>query len=96
LRQGRCLIPASGFYEWKGEGKLKRPFFIRPKGGEGIFVFAGLYCTWTGPEVAIPTCTIITITPNDWMAGIYDRLPVILEPENQEGKLENWHDKSMG
>ena len=41
LRHGRCLIPASGFYEWKGLGKTKVPHFIRPAGG-GIFVFAGI------------------------------------------------------
>ncbi len=88
FRQGRCLIPASGFYEWKGEGKLKQPFFIRPKGGEGIFVFAGLHSTWTGLEGDLPTCTIITTTPNDLMAGIHDRMPVILAAGDQDAGLD--------
>jgi putative SOS response-associated peptidase YedK len=88
FRHGRCLIPASGFYEWKTEGKQKQPFFIRPRSGEGIFVFAGLLSTWPGPEGELHTCTIITTTPNELMTGIHDRMPVILPPEVQEAWLD--------
>lgn len=88
FRHGRCLVPASGFYEWKAEGKQKQPFFIRPRGGEGIFVFAGLFSEWAGADGELPTCTIITTTPNDLMASIHDRMPVILAPEDQEAWLD--------
>ena len=96
-RHGRCLIPASGFYEWKANGKLKQPFFIRPRGGEGIFVIAGLHSTWAGPEGELPTCTIITTTPNDLMVGIHNRMPVILSPGDQEAWLDpdNRHAESL-
>lgn len=85
LRYGRCLIPASGFYEWKIEGKRKTPHFIQPRGG-GIFILAGLMDTWTqvalsGPDGELTTCTIITTTANPLMASLHDRQPVILDQE---------------
>src|SRR5437016_6046135 len=56
VRDGRCLIPATGFYEWKAAPgqKRKQPYYVRLKGGE-LFAFAGL---WTPPHLAPPTCTI--------------------------------------
>lgn len=77
LRHGRCLIPASGFFEWKTTGKTKTPFFIRPTGG-GIFMFAGLVDHWSGPDGELTTCTIITTEANGLMQPIHDRMPVIL------------------
>jgi putative SOS response-associated peptidase YedK len=88
FRQGRCLIPASGFYEWKVSGKQKHPFYIRPRGGEGLFVFAGLMSTWAGPDGELCTCTIITTTPNDLLAGLHDRMPVILPVADQAAWLD--------
>ena len=76
-KSGRCLIPADGFYEWKvvpGQ-KTKQPMHIRLKGGD-VFAFAGLW-TWGGEEIG-PTCAIITTAPNDLVAAIHDRMPVIL------------------
>jgi putative SOS response-associated peptidase YedK len=87
FRHGRCLIPASGFYEWKTTGKTKVPHFIRPA-GEGIFVFAGLESTWAGPDGELTTCTIITTEPNALMAGIHNRMPVILGPDEAEAWLD--------
>jgi putative SOS response-associated peptidase YedK len=86
LRHGRCLVPADGFYEWKAVPgqKRKQPYYFRLKGG-GLFAFAGL---WTPPAVQTsgpPTCTIITTTPNLVVAGIHDRMPVILDPD-EEGR----------
>lgn len=81
--KGRCLIPADGFYEWKvipGE-KAKQPMHIRLKGGD-LFAFAGLW-TWGGDEVG-PTCAIITITPNELVAAIHDRMPVILTEHGEK------------
>jgi putative SOS response-associated peptidase YedK len=78
FRRKRCLIPASGFYEWKVEGKARRPFYIHPAEGE-FFAFAGLLEDWQGThgEVMVSTC-IITTGPNALLAGIHDRMPVIL------------------
>ena len=83
LRHGRCLIPASGFYEWKTEGKTKVPHYICPKGG-GIWAFAGLWSSWSSPEGELHTCAIITTTPNGVMESIHNRMPVILSPEDRE------------
>lgn len=80
FRHGRCLIPASGFYEWKTVGGKKHPIYIRPTEGP-IFAFAGLFSDWAGPDGELPTCTIITTEANETVAGIHHRMPVILPPE---------------
>lgn len=83
LRHRRCLIPADGFYEWKKEAGSKIPMRILLKGGEA-FTFAGLWETWKSPEgQTIESCIIITCGPNELMAPIHDRMPVIL-PEKVE------------
>lgn len=87
LRHGRCLIPASGFYEWKTVGKTKTPHFIRPVGG-GIFVFAGLIDHWSGPDGELATCAIITTEANSLMQPIHDRMPVILGPDGMAAWLD--------
>lgn len=78
FKRKRVIIPASGFYEWKTEGKLKQPFYIHPTDGD-LFAFAGLMEDWQGPngEQMISAC-IITTEPNVLMAGIHNRMPVIL------------------
>ncbi|MTH55620.1 SOS response-associated peptidase [Bacillus mangrovi] len=84
----RCLIPASGYFEWKREGKEKRPFRFIMK-DEEPFVLAGLYEKWEQEEEAVYTCTILTTSPNSLQGAIHDRMPVIL---NEEG-MEAWLDK---
>jgi putative SOS response-associated peptidase YedK len=79
----RCLIPADGFYEWRKEadGKTKTPMYSTVDGGE-VFAFAGLWEVWKNPVGEwVPSCTIITTTPNALMAPIHDRMPVILPAE---------------
>jgi putative SOS response-associated peptidase YedK len=90
LRRRRCLIPADGFYEWKKDpgGKNKTPMLIRMKSGD-LFAFAGIWDSWHSPDgSAIPSCTVITTQPNDLMATIHDRMPVILRPEDYQRWLE--------
>jgi putative SOS response-associated peptidase YedK len=78
LKKRRCLIPADGFYEWKKEGKMKTPFCFT-MADESIFAFAGLWEQWKNPEgQLIETCSIITTRPNDLLADVHDRMPVIL------------------
>lgn len=79
---GRCLVPASGFFEWQRSGKARLPHYIRSRQG-GLLVFAGLWSEWASPEGELPTFTIITTTPNAVMAPLHDRMPVILGPEAQ-------------
>jgi putative SOS response-associated peptidase YedK len=80
FKKGRCLILADGFYEWKKTGKTKQPFYIRLKDDEP-FAFAGLSEHWHRGDQVIDSCTIITTEPNEMMASIHDRMPVILSPE---------------
>ena len=81
LRRRRCLVVADGFYEWQKVAGGKRPMHITLQSGEP-FAFAGLWETWRDPSgVVIPSCTIITTTPNELMAPIHDRMPVILPRE---------------
>lgn len=81
LEQRRCLILADGFYEWKKEGRSKKPFRITLQNGEA-FAFAGLWDSWLSPTgETINSCTIITTTPNRLMEPIHNRMPVILPQE---------------
>lgn len=79
----RCLIIADGFYEWQKQGKEKQPYQITLK-DKGLFAFAGLYDDWHQKR----TATIITTNPNELMKLIHDRMPAILQ-ENQEDTWTN-------
>jgi putative SOS response-associated peptidase YedK len=84
LKTKRCLIPASGFFEWKHDGARKIPFYIHVN-DQPIFVFAGLYDEVCDPTGAIlTTYTIITTEPNPLMATVHNRMPVILAQEHEE------------
>ncbi len=77
LKKQRCLIVASGFYEWKQSGK-KVPMFIRMKSKEPM-AFAGLYDNWKSPTGdAVTSCAIITTAANELMQAFHHRMPVIL------------------
>ena len=84
LSKRRCLIPASGFYEWqKGAGKLKTPMNIFPEDQE-LFAFAGLYDRWRSPDgEVIFSCTILTTEANDVVRPIHHRMPVIFTRKNE-------------
>lgn len=83
LQRKRCLVVADGFYEWKKEGSTKRPHRITLKSNE-LFGFAGLWDTWNSPTGdSINSCSIITTTPNELMAEIHDRMPVILSRDSE-------------
>jgi putative SOS response-associated peptidase YedK len=81
IRRRRCLVPADGFYEWRREGKLKRPYFIRARGGEPM-AFAGIWETWadsSGGE--IDTAAIITCAANAVLQPIHERMPAVIPLE---------------
>ncbi len=92
LRFQRCIIPASAFFEWKGNPGAKVKQRIARKDGE-LFGFAGLYEHWRDPNTdgELTTCTIITTQPNALVAPIHTRMPVILLPEDEE----QWLDPDM-
>ena len=83
IRFARCLIPATGYYEWKKEGAGKTPFHIRRKDGR-LFAFAGIFDTWSDPELGeVKTFAIITKEANEAMAQVHNRMPVILTPKQE-------------
>ena len=81
FRHKRCLIPVSGFYEWMRDGKSKIPFAIGLR-NRRWFCFAGLWDCAMIDGSELHTFTILTTTPNDVMAGIHTRMPVIIHPDN--------------
>jgi putative SOS response-associated peptidase YedK len=81
IRYRRCLIPASGFFEWRQEGKAKLPRYIQLKGA--LMVFAGIWESWKSPEEEVlESCAILTTSANSLVAGLHDRQPVILYPSD--------------
>jgi len=84
----RCLIPSSGFYEWKTVRGKKQPYHIRLK-DHAPMAMAGLWEVWTHPEGSeIRTATIITTKANEMMAPLHDRMPVLLD----SGDFDRWLD----
>jgi putative SOS response-associated peptidase YedK len=82
LHHHRCLIPASGFFEWRVVGDKKMPLYIHLKKDEP-FAFAGLWDHWKSPEgEVIESCTLLTTSSNDLLKPIHDRMPVILDPKD--------------
>ncbi|MFP6583456.1 MAG: SOS response-associated peptidase [Candidatus Hydrogenedentota bacterium] len=94
FKRHRCLVPATGFYEWKkGAKNTKIPYFIHNK-DESPMVFAGLWDRWDQQDGTIlHSFTIITTRPNVTMKPIHDRMPVILSEEAEDTWLDpNQHD----
>jgi len=88
FRHRRCLIPASGFYEWQAGADGKQPYCIHPSKGS-LFAFAGLYEHWRdGTGNRIDSCTILVTRANDRIQTVHDRMPVILSPENYGAWLD--------
>ncbi|WP_210527276.1 SOS response-associated peptidase [Rubellimicrobium arenae] len=92
IRERRCLVPASGFYEWdRSDPKKPLPWYVTRSDGAPM-VFAALWQDWGRGEDLMSTVAIVTCAANARMSRIHDRLPVILEPEDwplwlgEEGK----------
>lgn len=96
LRKQRCLVPADGFYEWQRGHNGKQPFLFEV--GDGLlFAFAGLWDRWQARDgTPIETCTILTTTPNDLLADVHDRMPVILPHDDYRAWLDpGIHDETV-
>lgn len=81
----RCLVLADGFYEWKTEGKKKRPYRFT-LAERNLFAFAGLWSQWKNEDGTqiYESFTILTTTPNAKVGQLHDRMPVILEKEHEK------------
>jgi putative SOS response-associated peptidase YedK len=83
VERRRCLVPANGFYEWHTEGRIKIPHVFM-LAGEEPFAFAGI---WEPAGEGVPdTFCILTTTPNELVATVHDRMPVILT----RGTMPRW------
>ena len=90
FKKRRCIIPADGFYEWKGPKGQKQPIFITLPESKP-FAFAGLWETWhkkDDPDTMYKSCTIITTEASDSVREIHHRMPAILTPEMYESWLD--------
>jgi putative SOS response-associated peptidase YedK len=92
FKSRRCLVLASGFYEWEEVAGKKVPRYLRLKDGAPM-VFAGLWECWKAPDgEIIESCTILTTTANSLIEALHDRMPVILKPED----FAVWLDRNTG
>jgi putative SOS response-associated peptidase YedK len=85
LRAARCVIPADAFYEWDRTASPRQPYAIGPAERSALLPMAGI---WSGTRHALPTVAILTTAPNELVARIHDRMPVILDSD----LLEAWLD----
>ena len=78
----RCLVPADGFYEWQKLNGSKKPVRIQMDDGD-LFAIAGLWEHWiSGDGSEIESCTLLTTEPNDLLAPVHNRMPVIISPDD--------------
>lgn len=90
FQERRCVIPATGFYEWRGEKKARQPLrFHRP--GGGLVLLAGLYDDAPAPSdensSPLPGFTVLTTAANRLLSTVHDRMPLILAPEQVDAWL---------
>jgi putative SOS response-associated peptidase YedK len=94
FKSRRCLIPASGFYEWTGPRADRRPLYITAADGSPVLAMAGLWDAWRDPETSetVLSATVIVTAANDFMAPIHDRMPVFIPP----GRFDAWLSGAAG
>ena len=91
IRARRCIVPASGFFEWAASPAGKSPHYVTMRDGSPL-AFAGIWDSWRTPEGEIlETCAILTTTANSLMAPLHDRMPVLLH----RTEFDLWLDRSM-
>lgn len=93
IARRRCLVLANGFFEWRKEpGGAKTPMWIHLQDEGEPFAFAGLWDVWRSPAgERISSCTILTTEPNDLIAPIHNRMPVILDRQGEDRWLDPRH-----
>jgi putative SOS response-associated peptidase YedK len=80
FQQHRCLVPATGWREFKAEGKRKQPYQFRLE--RHVFAFAGLWSRWTSPDgEVVDSFAVVTTLPNATAAQYHDRMPLVVPPE---------------
>ncbi len=88
MRYRRCLLPASGFYEWKGGGRGKTPYFFSPAKG-GVMALAGLWEQYESPDgEIILSCAVLTREADATVGAVHHRMPVIVAPEDYKAWVD--------
>jgi putative SOS response-associated peptidase YedK len=88
--RGRCLVPASGWFEWKRDEGRKQPYYLKLETGEP-FAFAGLFDVWRGEEgERLVSCTILTTAAPEELSWLHERMPVIMDYD----RYDMWLDRS--
>jgi len=91
IKYNRCIVPVSGFYEWKPVEHHKEPYYIE-MANHAPMCLAGIWEKWNAPDHSVlETFSILTTTSNSLLAPIHDRMPVILHP----GDFNLWLSKNM-
>lgn len=82
FKRRRCLIPATGFFEWQKRGDRKQPYLIARQDGRP-FAMAGLWEFWQGGDGSeLTSCTILTTTANAVVQPLHERMPVLIDPQD--------------
>ena len=87
FRRRRCLVPASGWYEWEETPPGRRPWFFKPKAGD-LLAFAGIWERWGEGEEAFDSYSVIVTEANELAKPIHQRMPVVLSPEDYDFWLD--------
>ncbi len=91
FRQRRCLIPVTGFYEWRRAGNRKEPYYFHPVEEDAALALGGIWEVWKGDGQTVVSATILTTAANSDMQPIHDRMPVILP----EQAWDMWLDQNV-
>jgi putative SOS response-associated peptidase YedK len=88
FRSKRCLMPVSGYYEWQDLPSGKQPWYFTARDGSALLTVAGLWDEWKNRETdeRIKSCAMIICEPNNFVAEVHDRMPVLLQPE----QFDHW------
>ena len=93
FKHSRCLIPVSGYYQWQDTTNGKRPWYFTAHDGSPLLTVAGLWDQWKNKETGerIKSCTMTISDPNDFVAEVHDRMPVLL----MSNQFEHWLSGNM-
>lgn len=94
FRQRRCLVPVDGFYEWRKVGRERKPVFFsltedRP------FALAGIWEKWEDGDRVLESFCLLTTEPNELVAAVHDRMPVMLDPERADFWVEGGAEENL-
>ena len=97
IKSKRCLVPARGYYEWQNRGDHKQPYLISTPGDE-LIAFAGLYDEFTpaGEDEPVASYTILTTNPNKFASQFHNRMPVILDRDEEDDWIDPTNTDPVG